>query len=79
MPVKPKRLLNTPTTARITPIPTTWSQPNRPSYMTASRLKANAIQPAAVPISSSDTIADPTCPKMDLVSSEWVCPVLEPR
>ena len=47
--------------------------------MVASRLKANAVQPAATPISSSDTIADPTSPKIDLVSSEWVCPVLDPR
>jgi hypothetical protein len=28
---------------------------------------------------NSDTITDPPLPKIERVSSEWVCPVREPR
>src|SRR5690348_11703112 len=79
IPVNPNRLLAIPTTANPTLISTTWPQPNSPSNRVASRLNANAVQPAATPISSSDTRTEPTRPKIDRVSRACVCPVEEPR
>src|SRR5215470_2704424 len=79
MPVNPNRLLTTPTRAKITLISTTFPHPNSPSYRFASRLNANAVQPAAIKISSAETTTEPTTPNTDRVSSACVCPVREPR
>jgi hypothetical protein len=70
--VNPRRVFATPTTANTTLIVTTCPQPYKPSNMAASRVKANAIQPAATPIRVSETITEPIRPRIDRVRSAWV-------